>query len=71
MSANIKSDPKLDIFSLTTLLISAQYGLGFLLGTAEQAIQQGIEGSLLLVRAKLVVLVAMQRVAAHAAKAFM
>ena len=46
MSANIKSDPKLDIFSLTTLLISAQYGLGFLLGTAEQAIQQGIEGSL-------------------------
>ena len=46
MSANIKPNPKLDIFSLTTLLISAQYGLGFLLGTAEQAMQQGIGGSL-------------------------
>ena len=70
MSANIKLDSKLDIFSLTTLLISAQYGLRFLSCTAEQAIQQGIESSLLLVRAKLVFLVAMQRVAAHAAKAF-
>ena len=46
MSTNLNSAPKLGIFSLTTLLISAQYGLGFLLGTAEQAIQRGIEGSL-------------------------
>ena len=46
MSANINSEPKLGIFSLTTLLVSAQYGLGFLLGTAEQAIYEGIKGSL-------------------------
>ena len=47
MSANINSNPrKLGIFSLATLLISAQYGLGFLLGTGEQAMHQGIQGSL-------------------------
>ena len=47
MSVNIGSDPrKLGVFSLTTLLVSAHYGLGFLLGTAEQALERGIEGSL-------------------------
>ena len=47
MSAQIGSDArKLGVFSLATLLISAHYGLGFLLGTAEQALSQGIEGSL-------------------------
>ena len=47
MSANIGSDGrKLGVFSLATLLVSAHYGLGFLLGTAEQALNQGIEGSL-------------------------
>ncbi len=47
MSANINSDTnKLGIFSLATLLVSAHYGLGFLLGTAEQARHQGIQGSL-------------------------
>ena len=47
MSANISSDArKLGIFSLATLLVSAHYGLGFLLGTAEQTLNQGMEGSL-------------------------
>ena len=47
MSANINSNTrKLGIFSLATLLISAHYGLGFLLGTGEQAMHQGIQGSL-------------------------
>ena len=47
MSANLKGATKeLGIFSLTILLVSAHYGLGFLLGTAEQAMHQGIEGSL-------------------------
>lgn len=47
MTANINSHTnKLGIFSLATLLVSAHYGLGFLLGTAEQAMRQGIQGSL-------------------------
>lgn len=46
MNANSNPDSKPRIFSLTTSLVSAQYGLGFLLGTAEQTMQQGIEGSL-------------------------
>lgn len=37
---------KLGVFSLATLLVSAHYGLGFLLGTAEQAMVQGAGGSL-------------------------
>ncbi len=47
MSANINSDTnKLGIFSVATLLVSAHYGLGFLIGTAEQAMHLGIHGSL-------------------------
>ena len=47
MSAHINSNNrKLGIFSLATLLMSAHYGLGFLLGTGEQAMHQGIQGSL-------------------------
>ena len=47
MTASIGSDArKLGVFSLATLLVSAHYGLGFLLGTAEQALNQGMEGSL-------------------------
>ena len=47
MSAHINSKTrKLGIFSLATLLMSAHYGLGFLLGTGEQAMHQGIQGSL-------------------------
>jgi SSS family solute:Na+ symporter len=37
---------KLDVLSLATLLVSAHYGLGFLLGTAEQAMTKGFAGSL-------------------------
>ncbi len=37
---------KLDAFSLAALLVSAHYGLGFLLGTAEKALTLGIAGSL-------------------------
>jgi SSS family solute:Na+ symporter len=37
---------KLGIFSLATLLVSAHYGLGFLLGTSEQALTVGAAGSL-------------------------
>ncbi|WP_421654399.1 hypothetical protein [Leptothermofonsia sp. ETS-13] len=36
----------LGIFSLVILLVSTHYGLGFLLGTAEQAMVQGLGGSL-------------------------
>ncbi|MCX7592897.1 MAG: hypothetical protein N2235_03865, partial [Fischerella sp.] len=36
----------LDIISLATLLVSAHYGLGFILGTAEQALAIGTAGSL-------------------------
>lgn len=39
-------DRKLDAFSLAALLVSAHYGLGFLLGTAEKALNSGIAGSL-------------------------
>ncbi len=37
---------KLDTFSLAALLVSAHYGLGFLLGTAEQSLTLGYAGSL-------------------------
>lgn len=43
---SVAAKRELGVFSLTTLLVSAHYGLGFLLGTAEQAIEQGIAGSL-------------------------
>jgi solute:Na+ symporter, SSS family len=36
----------LDAFSLAALLVSAHYGLGFILGTAEQSLTNGIAGSL-------------------------
>ncbi len=36
----------LDPFSLAALLVSAHYGLGFLLGTAEQSVTLGLAGSL-------------------------
>jgi SSS family solute:Na+ symporter len=37
---------RLGVFSLATLLVSAHYGLGFILGTAEQAMAKGAGGSL-------------------------
>lgn len=37
---------RLDAFSLAALLVSAHYGLGFLLGTAEKSLTIGIAGSL-------------------------
>lgn len=37
---------RLDAFSLAALLVSAHYGLGFLLGTAEKSVTLGIAGSL-------------------------
>ncbi|NJL10601.1 MAG: hypothetical protein HC908_11740 [Calothrix sp. SM1_7_51] len=37
---------KLDAFSLAALLVSAHYGLGFILGTAEQSLTNGMAGSL-------------------------
>ncbi|NJM69030.1 MAG: hypothetical protein HC862_01750 [Scytonema sp. RU_4_4] len=37
---------KLDTFSLAALLVSAHYGLGFLLGTAEKSLTLGTAGSL-------------------------
>lgn len=37
---------KLNAFSLAALLVSAHYGLGFLLGTAQKAVEFGISGSL-------------------------
>jgi SSS family solute:Na+ symporter len=40
------ADRKLDAFSLAALLVSAHYGLGFLLGTAEEASISGAAGSL-------------------------
>ncbi len=43
---NPSSQRKLDVLSLATLLVSAHYGLGFLLGTAEQAMTNGVAGSL-------------------------
>ncbi|NEQ97800.1 MAG: hypothetical protein F6K30_13955 [Cyanothece sp. SIO2G6] len=39
-------DRKLGAFSLAALLLSTHYGMGFLLGTAEQAFTQGLAGSL-------------------------
>ncbi len=37
---------RLDAFSLAALLVSAHYGLGFILGTAEQSLTLGLAGSL-------------------------
>lgn len=37
---------RLDAFSLAALLVSAHYGLGFILGTAEQTLSFGVAGSL-------------------------
>ena len=37
---------KLNAFSLAALLVCAHYGLGFLFGTAEKAVEFGISGSL-------------------------
>jgi solute:Na+ symporter, SSS family len=37
---------RLDTFSLAALLVSAHYGLGFLLGTAEKSLTHGAAGSL-------------------------
>lgn len=42
----VSENRKLSIVSLATLLVSAHYGLGFLLGTAEKAMSSGVMGSL-------------------------
>jgi solute:Na+ symporter, SSS family len=46
MAVNISENRKLDAFSLAALLVSAHYGLGFLLGTAEKSLTIGSAGSL-------------------------
>ena len=43
---NISENRKLDTFSLAALLVSAHYGLGFILGTAEKSLTLGASGSL-------------------------
>lgn len=43
---NSSTDRHLSLFSLAALLISAHYGLGFILGTAEKALSVGAAGSL-------------------------
>lgn len=43
---NISENRKLDSVSLAALLVSAHYGLGFILGTAEQSLSLGAGGSL-------------------------
>ncbi|MGH2414745.1 MAG: hypothetical protein ACRDEA_13870, partial [Microcystaceae cyanobacterium] len=43
---NTSENRNLGIFSVATLLVSAHYGLGFLLGTAEKAQTLGVIGSL-------------------------
>ncbi len=43
---NISENRRLDAFSLAALLVSAHYGLGFLLGTAEKSLNLGVAGSL-------------------------
>jgi SSS family solute:Na+ symporter len=43
---NRSENRKLDAFSLAALLVSAHYGLGFLLGTAEKSLTLGAAGSL-------------------------
>lgn len=42
----MRENRKLDAFSLAALLVSAHYGLGFLLGTAEKSQTLGLAGSL-------------------------
>jgi SSS family solute:Na+ symporter len=46
LGVNISQNRKLDAFSLAALLLSAHYGLGFLLGTAEKSLTLGAAGSL-------------------------
>lgn len=43
---DVKEPRQLGVVSLATLLISAHYGLGFILGTAEKSFLQGAAGSL-------------------------
>ncbi|GAB1545241.1 hypothetical protein NUACC21_79170 [Scytonema sp. NUACC21] len=43
---NMTLNRRLDTFSLAALLVSAHYGLGFLLGTAEKSLNLGFAGSL-------------------------
>lgn len=43
---NVTVNRSLGVFSLAVLLVSTHYGLGFLLGTAEQAMAGGVGGSL-------------------------
>ena len=43
---NMIENRRLDTFSLAALLVSAHYGLGFILGTAEQSLTLGAAGSL-------------------------
>jgi SSS family solute:Na+ symporter len=43
---NYEPSRRLSVFSLAILLVSSHYGLGFLLGTAEQAMGLGMAGSL-------------------------
>ena len=40
MSANQSINRRLDTLSLTAMLVSAHYGLGFLLGTGEKTFYQ-------------------------------
>ena len=46
MSANQSINRRLDTLSLTAMLVSAHYGLGFLLGTGEKTFTLGFAGSL-------------------------
>jgi SSS family solute:Na+ symporter len=43
---NASTNRKLGAFSLATLLVSSHYGLGFLLGTGQEAMIHGVAGSL-------------------------
>jgi SSS family solute:Na+ symporter len=43
---NISENRRLNAFSLAALLVSAHYGLGFILGTAEKSLTLGTAGSL-------------------------
>ncbi|MBW4577562.1 MAG: hypothetical protein KME08_20200 [Aphanothece sp. CMT-3BRIN-NPC111] len=43
---NKSENRRLDAFSLAALLVSAHYGLGFILGTAEKSLSLGVAGSL-------------------------
>jgi SSS family solute:Na+ symporter len=43
---SVTTNRSLGVFSLAVLLVSTHYGLGFLLGTGEQAMVRGVAGSL-------------------------